>query len=675
VFSKILIANRGEIACRVIATARRLGIRTVAVYSVADAGAKHVAMADEAFLIGPAPVADSYLRGDVIIGCALKSGAEAIHPGYGFLAENPGFVRAVEKAGLVFIGPPADAIEAMGLKDAAKERMQQAGVPIVPGYHGDNQDPAFLDGQADRIGYPVLIKARAGGGGRGMRRVEDPADFRTSLESAQREAEASFGDPVCLIERYIPRPRHIEMQVFGDTHGNVIHLFERDCSLQRRHQKVIEEAPAPGMTAGVRDAMGRAAIEAARAIGYSGAGTVEFIADGSGPLRSDGFWFMEMNTRLQVEHPVSEAITGLDFVELQLRVAAGEPLPVSQDTVSINGWSFEARVYAEDVRRGFLPATGTVTHLSSPDGAEFEKGALRIDSGIRQGDVISSHYDPMIAKVIVHGPTRTAALNMLTRALGRHRVGGTLTNLAFLSALSAHEGFASGEVDTDLIARDTDLLTRAGQPDEVVISLAALASLGLIGAAERKGADPVPEHSPRFGWHFGWRHWSPAYHKTTVAFADEQFDRTVWIEGHNRFSVVADDGVQVIETVYVRGDVMVTSGGHRMPFHLNRQGSSIDIWQDGACFSFRVPDPTQGDTGDTHAAHLITAPMPGTVTTIDAADGVGVSAGERLLVLEAMKMEHALSAPRDAVIRKVLVMAGEQVQEGAVLIKLEPDDE
>ena len=371
-FKKILIANRGEIACRVISSARRLGVKTVAVYSDADAAAKHVAMADEAVHIGASAVAESYLQAERIIAACQQTGAEAIHPGYGFLSENPDFVEAAEAAGLVFIGPPASAIRAMGLKDAAKELMAEAGVPVVPGYHGGNQAPDFLAAEADKIGYPVLIKARAGGGGKGMRLVEEPKEFLSNLQSAQREAQSSFGDPVCLIEKYISQPRHIEIQVFGDNHGNVVHLFERDCSLQRRHQKVIEEAPAPGMTDNVRAAMGQAAIEAAKAIKYSGAGTIEFIVYGSGELREDGFWFMEMNTRLQVEHPVSEAITGLDFVEMQLRVASGEPLPVRQEDLSIQGWSFEARVYAEDVGKGFLPATGRLDYLSFPLGTEFE---------------------------------------------------------------------------------------------------------------------------------------------------------------------------------------------------------------------------------------------------------------------------------------------------------------
>jgi 3-methylcrotonyl-CoA carboxylase alpha subunit len=382
-FSKILVANRGEIACRVIATARRLGIATVAVYSDADARSKHVALADEAVRLGPAPSAKSYLRADRIVEAARTTGAQAVHPGYGFLSENAEFVEAVEGAGLVFVGPPAAAIRAMGLKDAAKALMTEAGVPVVPGYHGASQEPDFLAEQAEAIGYPVLIKARAGGGGRGMRLVEDPRAFRAALEGARREAEAAFGDPACLVEKYVTRPRHVEIQVFGDAHGTVLHLFERDCSLQRRHQKVIEEAPAPGMTPEVREAMGRAAVEAARAIGYRGAGTVEFIAEGSGPLRADGFWFMEMNTRLQVEHPVTEAITGLDLVALQLRVAAGEKLPFAQADLAINGHAFEARVYAEDVGRGFLPATGRLEQLALPEGTAFERGPIRIDSGVR----------------------------------------------------------------------------------------------------------------------------------------------------------------------------------------------------------------------------------------------------------------------------------------------------
>ena len=423
-FTKILIANRGEIACRVIDTARKLGVATVAVYSDADANARHVRMADEAVHIGPPQPAQSYLLGDRIIQVALDTGAQGIHPGYGFLSENPDFVDAVEKAGLTFIGPSSDAIRKMGLKDAAKKLMEEAGVPVVPGYHGENQDPAFLADQAKDIGYPVLIKAVAGGGGKGMRRVDDPADFADALASAQGEAQTAFGNPDVLIEKYILSPRHIEVQVFGDgTHA--VHLFERDCSLQRRHQKVIEEAPAPGMTEEVREAMGMAGVRAAEAIGYKGAGTVEFIVDGANGLRTDGFWFMEMNTRLQVEHPVTEEITGVDLVEWQLRVASGEGLPKQQDELTITGHAFEARLYAEDVPKGFLPATGTLSHLKFPEGA-------RADTGVRAGDTISPFYDPMIAKLTVHAGSRAAALRMLSSALSHTEVAGSVTNLAFL---------------------------------------------------------------------------------------------------------------------------------------------------------------------------------------------------------------------------------------------------
>ncbi|HHY02324.1 MAG TPA: ATP-grasp domain-containing protein, partial [Paracoccus sp.] len=478
-FSKILIANRGEIACRIIDSCRRMGVDTVAVYSDADRGARHVAMADEAVHIGgPAP-RDSYLRGDAIIRAALDSGAQAIHPGYGFLSENPEFVDAVTAAGLVFIGPSAAAIRAMGLKDAAKALMEQAGVPVVPGYHGDNQDAGFLAQQADGIGYPVLIKAVAGGGGKGMRRVDNPADFAAALASAQGEAQTAFGNPAVLIEKYVTAPRHIEVQVFGDG-TNAVHLFERDCSLQRRHQKVIEEAPAPGMTPEMRAAMGDAAVRAAEAIGYAGAGTIEFIVDGSRGLRPDGFWFMEMNTRLQVEHPVTEAITGVDLVEWQLRVASGEPLPLRQDQLSITGHAFEARLYAEDVPAGFLPATGRLAHL------QFA-GNARVETGVRQGDSISPWYDPMIAKVITFGPTRAIALSALETALIDSEVAGTVTNIDFLVALTRHKGFRAGDVDTGLIDRDLDQLIDQSEPPAETRALAVLGVAGLHDPAVRGG--------------------------------------------------------------------------------------------------------------------------------------------------------------------------------------------
>ena len=450
-FDTILIANRGEIACRVIATAKRMGLRSVAVHSDVDAGARHVALADMAVGIGGAAPADSYLRAERIIEAALATGAGAIHPGYGFLSENPDFVAAVEAAGLVFVGPSAQAIRAMGLKDAAKRLMAEAGVPVVPGYMGDDQDAGRLAAEAEKIGFPVLIKAVAGGGGKGMRLVERGGDFAAALKSCRAEAQGAFGNDAVLIEKFIEQPRHIEIQVFGDG-SDAVHLFERDCSLQRRHQKVIEEAPAPGMTPEMRAAMGDAAVRAAKAIGYAGAGTVEFIVDGAGGLRPDGFWFMEMNTRLQVEHPVTEAITGVDLVEWQLRVAAGEPLPAKQEDLSITGHAFEARLYAEDVPAGFLPATGRLAHLAFPPG-------VRADSGVVSGDIISPHYDPMIAKLITHGPTRAIALRQLSRGLRGTEVAGTVTNLAFLGALADHAGFAAGEVDTGLIGRDIAALT------------------------------------------------------------------------------------------------------------------------------------------------------------------------------------------------------------------------
>ena len=452
-FNTILIANRGEIACRVMDTAQSMGVRCVAVYSDADASARHVEMADAAVHIGGAAPADSYLRGDVIIQAALESGAQAIHPGYGFLSENPEFVDSVVAAGLVFIGPSADAIRAMGLKDAAKVLMEKAGVPVVPGYHGKNQDGAYLAEQAGKIGYPVLIKAVAGGGGKGMRLVEAAGDFAEALESAQSEARNAFGNDAVLVEKFVTKPRHIEIQVFGDG-TDAVHLFERDCSLQRRHQKVIEEAPAPGMTEVMREAMGQAGVRAAESIGYSGAGTVEFIVDGSDGLHPDKFWFMEMNTRLQVEHPVTEAVTGVDLVEWQLRVAAGEKLPMAQSDLSITGHAFEARIYAEDVPKGFLPATGTLTHLQFPRTA-------RVDTGVREGDVISPWYDPMIAKLTVHGATRGAALNQLERALRWTDIGGLVTNVSFLSVLSAQSEFVAGTMDTSLIERQIESLTSA----------------------------------------------------------------------------------------------------------------------------------------------------------------------------------------------------------------------
>jgi len=646
-FTKILIANRGEIACRVMETARAMGVRTVAVYSDADAGARHVAMADEAVHIGgPAP-ADSYLKGDVIIAAALAAGAEAIHPGYGFLSENPDFVDAIEAAGLTFIGPSADAIRKMGLKDAAKALMEEAGVPVVPGYHGQNQDPEHLSGAADTIGYPVLIKAVAGGGGKGMRKVDRPEDFMNALASAKGEAKTAFGNEAVLIEKYVLQPRHIEVQVFGDgTHA--VHLFERDCSLQRRHQKVIEEAPAPGMTEDMRAAMGQAGVRAAEAIGYKGAGTVEFIVDGSKGLRPDGFWFMEMNTRLQVEHPVTEAITGVDLVEWQLRVAARETLPARQEDLTITGHAFEARLYAEDVPRGFLPATGTLAHLKFPEGA-------RCDTGVRAGDTISPWYDPMISKVIVHGPTRAVALKRLDQALAGTQVAGSVTNLAFLRALARHKGFAAGNVDTGLIDRDLDMLAADPVACSRTRSLAALAALGL------------HEETPALQ---GFRLWAPL--RQTVVFNDREDRLSAAVEtlAPGRFRVEIGDALHEVTRQAGRWSI----DGAPTPADVFTHPAGLSVfWGNG--YHFDPVDPLDVVAEDTAASGLIAAPMPGLVKAVFVEAGQDVAAGDRLVILEAMKMEHTLTAGRDGMVAEVLASAGQQVEEGAALIRLEEEDE
>ncbi|WP_428928596.1 biotin carboxylase N-terminal domain-containing protein [Marinibacterium sp. SX1] len=645
-FSRILIANRGEIACRVIETAHRLGVDCVAVHSDVDAGAKHVAMADAAVAIGgPAP-ADSYLQGARIIAAAQATGAQAIHPGYGFLSENPDFVEAVEAAGLVFIGPSARAIRAMGLKDAAKALMEKAGVPVVPGYHGADQDPARLAQEAGRIGYPVLIKAVAGGGGKGMRRVEGPGDFDDALASARAEASTAFGNADVLIEKYVDKPRHIEVQVFGDGNG-AVHLFERDCSLQRRHQKVIEEAPAPGMTPDMRRAMGQAAVRAAEAIGYSGAGTVEFIVDASEGLREDRFYFMEMNTRLQVEHPVTEAITGIDLVEWQLRVASGEPLPVKQEHLTFTGHAFEARLYAEDVAKGFLPATGVLSHLAFPPG-------VRADSGVRPGDAISPWYDPMIAKVIVQGPTRAAALVALERALRGTRVAGTVTNIAFLARLAAQPDFVAGDVDTALIDRHLATLAADPAPGPAEIALAALAALGLAEGAGEMG---------------GFALWVPQSWQVALRHGEADLTAAVRVIGPERFDVTVGDTVVALER---QGGGWVVDG-QRMAGEVVMHGRQITVMARDA-FVFDHPDPLDRGGAATGDGSLIEAPMPGLVKAVLARPGQAVAEGDRLAVLEAMKVEHALLAARDGLVAEVLVTEGEQVEGGAALIRLEPQD-
>ncbi len=642
-FNKILIANRGEIACRVIETAQSMGVSCVAVYSDADASAKHVQMADEACHIGGAAPADSYLKGDEIIQVALDTAAQAIHPGYGFLSENPDFVDAVQAAGLVFIGPSADAIRKMGLKDAAKVLMEQAGVPVVPGYHGDNQDPEHLSGAADTIGYPVLIKAVAGGGGKGMRLVERPEDFQAALDSARGEARTAFGNDAVLVEKFVSKPRHIEVQVFGDgTHA--VHLFERDCSLQRRHQKVIEEAPAPGMTTEMREAMGQAGVRAAEAIGYSGAGTVEFIVDASEGLRPDRFWFMEMNTRLQVEHPVTEAITGVDLVEWQLRVAAGEALPAHQEELAISGHAFEARLYAEDVPKGFLPATGTLSHLRFPSDC-------RADSGVRAGDAISPWYDPMIAKVIVHGPTREVALASLSRALNGTEVGGTVTNLAFLGALAKHQGFAAGDVDTGLIGRELDVLVQEVAPQPVQMVAAAITALNLVEVEQTAG----------------FTLWAPLHRAVQLRWQDEILDMDVQVESAQRQQwQVSSDRLEALKN----GGVW-TIDGKPMP-KVSVSGSTVTVF-DAYGISFEVIDPLDRDSSAAGDTNVVEAPMPGLVKAVFAEAGQSVNEGDRLAILEAMKMEHALLAARDGIVAEVLAQAGSQVEAGAALVRLEEE--
>ncbi|KQV72994.1 acetyl/propionyl/methylcrotonyl-CoA carboxylase subunit alpha [Rhizobium sp. Root1220] len=659
-FHKILIANRGEIACRIIRTAKRMGISTVAVYSDTDVAALHVELADEAVRLGSASARESYLSIERIIAAAHRTGAEAIHPGYGFLSENADFAEAVEAAGLVFIGPQPSSIRAMGLKDAAKALMDQSGVPVVPGYHGEEQDNGFLADQAVLIGYPVLIKARAGGGGKGMRRVDHEDDFPQALEAARREAMAAFGDDAVLIERCLIRPRHIEVQIFGDRHGNVVHLFERDCSLQRRHQKVIEEAPAPGMTPEMRRVMGDAAVRAARAIGYRGAGTVEFIADVSNGLWPDRFYFMEMNTRLQVEHPVTEAISGVDLVEWQLRVAAGEPLPKKQSELEIYGWAFEARIYAEDASTGFLPATGTIRQLSFPD------VTARVDAGVRSGDVISAHYDPLIAKMIVHGPNRTVALARLTRALQASHIVGVTTNLDFLARLSAEAEFVAGHPDTGLIERNLQALTAVEPPTDTTIALAAVLSLGTL--APLQGGNPWDALGH-------WQLWSEMQRIVTLSHKGGHASLRIAARGFDFFAV--HDGRRVIPVKIVsraaegcRAEV----DGRQIEVMASLSAHQLVLGMDSKSHVFHLANPLDAETGKAAAGNTLIAPMPGFVKIVHTRQGSEVAKDEPLLVMEAMKMELTLVAPRGGTIEAVQVSEGQQVDEGAVLLTLQEEE-
>ncbi len=673
-FKKILIANRGEIACRVAATARRMGIKTVAVYSEADANAKHVAVCDEAVLLGAAPAKESYLCGDKIIAVALATGAQAIHPGYGFLSENAEFAEACSAAGLVFIGPPASAMRAMGSKSAAKTLMEQARVPLVPGYHGDDQDANFLQQQADRIGYPVLLKASAGGGGKGMRVVDNAEGFKDALASCKREAVSSFGDDKVLAEKYLQRPRHIEIQVFADTHGNCIYLFERDCSVQRRHQKVLEEAPAPGMTDERRAAMGDAAVAAAKAVGYVGAGTVEFIANQDG-----SFYFMEMNTRLQVEHPVTEMITGTDLVEWQLRVAAGEPLPKRQDELRIHGHAIEARIYAENPDKGFLPSIGTLRHLETPDAVNFELGgsslepaAVRVDSGVREGDAISPYYDPMIAKLIVWGTDRKQALARMAQALAQYQIVGLAANIAFLKRLVESDAFANADLDTGLIERNQETLFPPAR--SVPVAALALACVALIEQEkDRAAAQSGANRGDPWGQALGWR--MNARFIRTLSFTDEQGK-----DYAPRFTYLPNGWELAIKGIDVDVSLMARQGGQAatelsiklgdtsVQGTVRRDGDAFHVFVGGGHHTLHFNDPlAHAGEVETEDGRL-TAPMPGKVVAVLAAQGQEVKKGDPLVIMEAMKMEHTIAAPHDGVIDEVLYAVGDQVADGAPLL-------
>jgi len=665
-FDRILIANRGEIACRVARTARRMGIRTVAVYSDADLDALHVAACDEAHRLGPPPPRESYLDGNAIIAIAKRTGAQAIHPGYGFLSENEEFAAACARAGIVFIGPPPGAIAAMGSKSAAKRIMGAAGVPLVPGYHGDDQQPALLAREAAAIGYPVLIKATAGGGGKGMKVVERGSDFATALASAQREAKAAFGDDRMLIEKYLAAPRHIEIQVFADTQGNAVHLFERDCSVQRRHQKVLEEAPAPGMNPEHRRAMGAAAVAAARAIGYVGAGTVEFIAADSF-ARDGAFFFMEMNTRLQVEHPVTEMVTGVDLVEWQLRVAAGEPLPKRQDELALCGHAIEARIYAEDPERGFLPSIGVLAHLRAP----APSPALRVDTGVRAGDEISPYYDPMLAKLIVHGEDRPAALRRLAEALGEYEVVGVATNIALLKRIVAHEAFASGRVDTGLIVRNGAVLFAAPAPAPAdVLLAAALAEVRALverrAAAARASGDP---HSP---WDAVDPWWvNSARHAVAISLADGDARHEFAVRRDGSGWRVSTSAGEAAARVFERdGRVVVATPGAEFSAAVVRLGEERHVFCHGEHRKLRLVDPlAHAGEEDAHGGHLM-APMSGTVVAVMVEAGARVAKGAPLMILEAMKMEHTIVAPAAGVVAAVNFRAGDRVKEGADLVDI-----
>ncbi|MDM0012287.1 acetyl/propionyl/methylcrotonyl-CoA carboxylase subunit alpha [Variovorax sp. J22P168] len=661
-FKKILIANRGEIACRVAATARRMAIRTVAVYSDADAHANHVRACDESVHLGGSAPKESYLRWEKILEAAKASGAEAVHPGYGFLSENEEFAQACADAGLVFIGPPPSAIKAMGLKAESKQLMEKARVPLVPGYHGSDQDPALLQREADRIGYPVLIKASAGGGGKGMRVVEQSADFAAALASCQREAINSFGDDAVLIEKYVQRPRHIEIQVFGDTQGNYVYLFERDCSVQRRHQKVLEEAPAPGMTEAMRRQMGEAAVAAARAVNYVGAGTVEFIVEQRGSDEMN-FFFMEMNTRLQVEHPVTEAITGLDLVEWQLRVASGEALPLKQDQLQIHGHAIEARICAENPDNNFLPATGTLRIYRKPQATAFQRSRVRIDDGVREGGVISPFYDSMIAKLIVHGATREEALARLDLALAQTHIVGVATNVQFLRGVLRTDSFANAKLDTALIERERAVLF---DQEPLGLPLAAAASIArtLLAEAATATADPFSRRD-------GWQSHGVATRPFEFEFRGQAekaelrylHDGALWLQ-------VGEVSGPLIIGAFADGELELQFDGKRHTLTVYQDEDTAHVF--GAAGATRIVAIDRlAHAGETQAeGGRLTAPMPGKVVSFAVKAGDKVSRGQPLAVMEAMKMEHTIAAPADGTVEELLYAPGDQVTEGSELLRI-----
>ena len=659
-FAKILIANRGEIACRVICTARRLGIATVAVYSEADRSAMHLELADEAWPIGPAPARDSYLNIKAIIEAARKSGAEAVHPGYGFLSENAEFAEACETAGVVFTGPPASAIRSMGSKAEAKVLMQRHGVPLVPGYHGADQSPARLLDEAERVGFPVLIKATAGGGGRGMRVVGSAAEFASALAAARREAEGAFGDDRVLIEKYLERPRHIEIQIFADRHGNTIHLFERDCSIQRRHQKVIEEAPAPGLDEKTRSAMGQAAVAAARAVGYVGAGTVEFIAE------AGTFYFIEMNTRLQVEHPVTEAVTGLDLVEWQLRVAADEALPVCQQDLGLRGHAIEARLYAEDPEREFLPQTGTLHRLRFP-----EPEIARVDTGVRQGDVVTPFYDPMIAKIIAWGEDRTAALARLRRALAETAALGVVTNRDFLARVATHPEFTTGEIDTGFIERHRAVLLPPRRPaSDAVLAAATLSRLLAREAAAKEAAARSGDRFSPWARVDGWRLNGVGHQELLFRDGAEERKVTATARGRDWLLQIGEQPLLVGGEYRADGTLSVVLDGVRRHVMVLDHGLETAVFLDGESWRLVEIDLLAPSAGEDPTAGRLTAPMPGRVTQLMVEPGSRVRRGEPLIIIEAMKMEHTVAAPADGVVEAVRFAVGDLVEEGAELIAL-----